>query len=85
MGVITATDYACKFKWDFIWFECDSTYMVELLQNKNTQVPWKFVARWNRAINYLSNITYKVSHIYREENQVADKLTSLATPNDEDT
>lgn len=84
MEVITTIDYAGKFKWDFIWFECDSTYMVELLRNKNKHVPQKFVARWNRAINYLSNITYCVSHIYRAGNQVADKLASLATRNDED-
>ena len=52
--------------------------MVRLLRNRNNVVPWKWQAKWSRALNYLSNIRYYVSHIYREVNHVADRLAAHA-------
>ena len=78
MGIITAIDYARRFDWDYIWFECDSTYVVELLQTKSNKVSWRFLSRWNKTINYLDHITYHASQIFREGNQVADNLASYA-------
>ncbi|GMN62610.1 hypothetical protein TIFTF001_031685 [Ficus carica] len=44
-GVVTAVEYAIRFQWTHLWFECDATYVVDLLQNKSKNVPWKFLTR----------------------------------------
>ncbi|GMN27021.1 hypothetical protein TIFTF001_001497 [Ficus carica] len=64
-GVITAVKYVIKFHWTHLWFECNAIYMVDLLQNKSTNVLWKFLTRWVRAMNYLQENTYYVSHVFR--------------------
>lgn len=40
LGVITVVEFAQQFNWSRSWFECDSTYVVELLHNRNKSVPW---------------------------------------------
>ena len=53
-------------------------YVVDLLKFKSKNLPWKFLSRWKRALHYLENISYCVSHVFCEGNQVADKLVSHA-------
>lgn len=72
-GVITTVKYAISFKWTHLWFECDATYIVNLLQTKSRNIPWKFLSRWGRELNFLAGITYCVSHVFREVNRMADK------------
>ncbi|GMN68018.1 hypothetical protein TIFTF001_037072 [Ficus carica] len=78
-GVIIVVEYAIKFHWTHLWFEYDATYVVDLLQNKSINIPWKFLTRWVRAMNYLQENTYYVTHVFREGNHMADKLASHAT------
>ncbi|GMN40542.1 hypothetical protein TIFTF001_009767 [Ficus carica] len=39
LGIITAVEFAQKFNWSRLWFECDSTYVVELLRNRSKSIP----------------------------------------------
>ena len=54
----------------------DFKWVVYCLRVK--KFPWRFLSRWNKAINYLDHITYHTSHILREWNQIADNLASYA-------
>ena len=44
LGVITALEFTQQFKWLNLWFECDSTYVVELLCTRSKEVPWNWHA-----------------------------------------
>lgn len=65
MVVTCVADIAKKYNQSYLWFECYST-------------SWRFLARWARVLNFLATITFKVSHIYKEGNQVADKFACHA-------
>ena len=43
-----------------------------------SQVPWTYRNRWLAALDTLRTMTFRVSHIYREGNSVADALASLS-------
>ncbi|XP_057790773.1 uncharacterized protein LOC131007879 [Salvia miltiorrhiza] len=65
--------------WQRVWFEADSTFVVSLLSSRSSKVPWRFKARWTRALTYMSTISVRVSQIFREGNRVADCLASHIT------
>ena len=65
LGVISALEYAQQFNWCRLWFESDSSYVVQLLRSQIKSVPWKWHTRWVCALNYLSEIPYCV-YIGRE-------------------
>ncbi|GMN67783.1 hypothetical protein TIFTF001_036843 [Ficus carica] len=41
LGVITALEYTQQFNWCRLWFESDSSYVVQLLRSQSKSVPWK--------------------------------------------
>ncbi|XP_050222727.1 uncharacterized protein LOC126672819 [Mercurialis annua] len=59
---------------DHLWLECYSIYVVNLFKRRDWQIPWKLRLKWIACLNYISNIRFVVSHIYREGNIVADTL-----------
>ncbi|KAL8506446.1 hypothetical protein ACS0TY_017367 [Phlomoides rotata] len=61
--------------WINIWLESDSTYVMHFLKYGDTIAPWSLLARWHHVCRLLSAMTMVVSHIYREGNAVADRLT----------
>lgn len=76
--VIRTVDYAQSFQCDFLQIECNSIYVVDLLRTRSRCVLQRILAIWNKIIHLLYRITYQASHIYREDNQVANKLYSKA-------
>ena len=52
--------------------------VVQLLQKHSVAVPWPFRFDWEECLLLLNRMQVHVSHIYREGNQVADKLSNLA-------
>ena len=78
MGVIKAIDFAVLHNWTSIWLESDSTYVVYLLSNWSTKVPWSLRSRWIRCLKIIESINFRVSHIFREGNKVADDLSKFA-------
>ncbi|XP_057770241.1 uncharacterized protein LOC130990060 [Salvia miltiorrhiza] len=75
-AVITAIAIAHARGWTWLWIEADSTYVVNLLSSRSRDVPWRFVAAWNRTLSLLSDMQIMVSHIYREGNAAADVMAN---------
>ena len=76
MGVVSTVEYVKLYSWDKLWFESDSTYIVDLLRKKSITIPWKYRSKWIHALSFLATITYKATHIFQEDNAVVDKLAS---------
>ncbi|XP_057802933.1 uncharacterized protein LOC131018226 [Salvia miltiorrhiza] len=75
-AVIAAIAIAYARGWMFLWIEADSMYVVNLLSSRARDVPWRFVASWNRTLHILTNMQMMVSHIYREGNTAADIMAN---------
>ncbi|KAL8492867.1 hypothetical protein ACS0TY_024169 [Phlomoides rotata] len=61
--------------WSNIWLESDSTYVVHILKSSSPEIPWRLLARWHRVRRLRTNLHMVVSHIFREGNAVADRLS----------
>ncbi|KAL8480976.1 hypothetical protein ACS0TY_027491 [Phlomoides rotata] len=61
--------------WSNIWLESDSSYVVHILKSSHFEIPWRLLARWHRVRRLRPNLNMVVSHIYREGNAVADRLS----------
>ena len=79
MGFIIAVEKAYEFKWDNIWIETDSMYVVHLFNRGTGQISWRFHNRWLSAYKKARTKNFIVTHIFREGNNVADRLASQAS------
>ncbi|KAL1562598.1 hypothetical protein AAHA92_05163 [Salvia divinorum] len=75
---INAVNIASDKGWRKLWLESDCTRVVELLYSRSMDVPKKYEEAWMQALNRLQHMEFRVTHIYREGNRVAD---ALASPN----
>lgn len=75
LSVIIAIEAASQRNWNHLWLECDSTYVVGLLNTKSEEVPWNYRNRWVGVLHKLKSMFFVASHIFREGNQVADALS----------
>lgn len=73
-GVILAVQIAWNQGWHNIWLECDSTLTVSMIKNGKSEVPISIKEKWHNTLEKISKMEVIVSHIYREGNEVADKL-----------
>lgn len=62
----------------FVWLELNSTYVVGLLRERSKVVSWRVKVRWWRIMHYISGINFRVFHIFREGNKIADILANPA-------
>ena len=76
LGFIIAIEFAYKFKWKNLWVETDSSYIVALFKDNTISMPWKLLNGWLRAIRYAHELNTHVSHIFREGNEVAERLVT---------
>ncbi|CAL0313414.1 unnamed protein product [Lupinus luteus] len=76
-AAILAVDLACKKCLNSVWLELDSAITVDLF-NGNGLVPWKLINDWRRCSRLLNTINCKITHIFREGNQCADRLANYA-------
>ena len=77
LAAIMGIEMAHAQGWTRLWLETDSTYVWGLLQQRSLTVPWRFRNRWLSALSLIQDMDFRVSHIYREGNSVADALASL--------
>ncbi|WCJ36046.1 hypothetical protein M5689_017268 [Euphorbia peplus] len=73
-AAIHAISVAWERGWHNIWLECDSSYVVELFKKRSSQVPWEVRQDWLQCMRNISDMSFVVSHIFREGNRVADAL-----------
>ncbi|XP_057790752.1 uncharacterized protein LOC131007855 [Salvia miltiorrhiza] len=78
LAVIKAIFIAHDRGWHHLWVESDSTYIVHLLSERSTAVPWRFAASWNKILSILPEFYLQVTHIYREGNKPADIMANYA-------
>lgn len=77
LGSINVVDLA-SFKGRFpFWIEIDSSLLVSKVTSKSIDVPWKRRLRWRRCLDVRFANTFSITHIFREGNQVADKLANV--------
>ncbi|KAL8555834.1 hypothetical protein ACS0TY_003595 [Phlomoides rotata] len=61
--------------WMNIWLESDSSYVVNFLKTRPLLVPWRLLGQWHKTRRLMDNMQIVVSHIFREGNASADRLT----------
>ncbi|CAJ2645220.1 unnamed protein product [Trifolium pratense] len=76
MGVIIAIECAFEKNWKQLWLECDSKLVVLAFKSPHV-IPWQLKNRWLNCITKIKNMSFCISHIYREGNHCADKLASF--------
>lgn len=54
-----------------------SRYVVDLFTQRSLDVPWKLLGRWRATLHYISGMDFMLSHIFREGNHVADRLSKM--------
>ncbi|ERN12230.1 hypothetical protein AMTR_s00034p00210780 [Amborella trichopoda] len=59
-----------------LWIECDSIAIIEAI--KGRKIPWKFSQKWLILRTYLDDMLWKITHIFREVNNVVDLLAKKA-------
>jgi hypothetical protein len=75
-AVMTAIEVAQSRNWYNLSLEIDSVLVVLAFNNLNTTVAWNFKNRWHNCMLLFKQMNVIVSHIYREDNQVADSLVN---------
>jgi ribonuclease HI len=76
MGIILAVECAFERSWMHLWIESDSHLAILAFKNPKL-IPWQLHNRWSNCLLKLSVMEVMVSHVYREGNSVADKLSKL--------
>ncbi|KAL8537667.1 hypothetical protein ACS0TY_012701 [Phlomoides rotata] len=61
--------------WLHLWLETDSVYVVNIFERHTSLVPWRLLGQWHRVLRLMGDMQIVVSHIFREGNASADRLT----------
>lgn len=76
MGFLWAVKICRQKGWFPLWIESDSMVVVTKVQNKSMEVPWQLRTEWENCIQFLEGQQYRISHIFREGNAVADAMAN---------
>ncbi|KAL8508341.1 hypothetical protein ACS0TY_018804 [Phlomoides rotata] len=71
----TAIALAHDKHWTSIWLESDSLYVVNFLMTRPLIVPWRLLGQWHKTRRLMDDMQIMVSHIFREGNASAHRLT----------
>jgi ribonuclease HI len=71
-GAMQAVDIAFCRNWKNLWLETDSTLVVLAFKSNPQLIPWALRNRWKNVLVKVSSLNFRVTHICREGNQVAD-------------
>jgi ribonuclease HI len=75
-GAMRAIEIAFQNNWTHLWLESDSSLVVTTFKNPDKLVAWSLRNRWKNVLAMVSQMTFMVTHIYREGNQAADLLAN---------
>lgn len=76
LAAMTSIEIAHQRGWSKLWLECNSSLVVQAFSNVDL-VPLRLRNKWRNCLCLVSNMIFRVSHIYREVNACADKLASF--------
>ncbi|KAL8540368.1 hypothetical protein ACS0TY_001829 [Phlomoides rotata] len=71
----SAVEIAFDKQWLHLWLERVSVYVVNVFKRHTSLVPWRLLGQWHRVRRLMGDMQIVVSHIYREGNASADRLT----------
>ncbi|XP_062020822.1 uncharacterized protein LOC133737235 [Rosa rugosa] len=77
MGVIIGIEYAFQYGWRCLWLECDSTSVIACIKSSSFVPPWPIRIAWLTCLARIRAMTFHCSHILREGNTVADRMTNM--------
>jgi ribonuclease HI len=75
-GAMRAIEIAFQNHWTNLWIESDSATVVATFKNLEKQVAWCLRNRWKNVVFMANQMNFMVTHIYWEENQVADLMAN---------
>lgn len=64
-------------RWTQMWLETDSLLVLSYSHSPNL-ITWRLRSRWLKCLCHTRQLSFHVSHIFREGNGVADKLACCA-------
>ncbi|XP_019442368.1 PREDICTED: uncharacterized protein LOC109347095 [Lupinus angustifolius] len=73
--VMHAVNIASNRGWQNLWIEVDSMMLLDIFSGKSNP-PQNLLNDWIRCKDKLQTMNYTITHIFREGNTCADKLTS---------
>ncbi|XP_057803189.1 uncharacterized protein LOC131018489 [Salvia miltiorrhiza] len=76
LALLIILERAAANNWSNLWVESDSTYVVNIFNNRASPVLWHFRGRWIAALKGVVNFNIICSHIFQEGNKVADFMAS---------
>ena len=79
IGFIMAIEKASEFNWHNISIETNSMYVVNLYTNGTNKIPWRLHNCWSKVVINAKRVNMAVAHIFREGNNIADRLASQAS------
>ena len=80
LAVIEALGVAWRKGWTHLWLATDSYLVVHYFNNPKL-IPWRLRVVWNNCVYFSRLIHFRVTHIYREGNMVADALANYGATN----
>ena len=75
---IHTIEFAWNYGWKHFWLESDFSYVVSILLARSLKFPICWRPVWSRVLGLIANMSFTVTHIYREGNYIADLLISRA-------
>ncbi|KAK2441664.1 hypothetical protein QL285_012933 [Trifolium repens] len=76
MGIILAIECAYVGNWKQLWIESDSKLAILAYRNQKI-IHWQLQNRWSNCLLKIIDMNVIVSHVYKEGNSFADKLSKL--------
>lgn len=81
LAVLEALQVAWVRRWTHVWLETDSTLVVHYYHHPHS-IPWRLRMHWKICLHLASLLHFRISHIFREGNSVADGLANYGANNE---
>ena len=81
LAVIEALQVAWVRRQTHVWLETDSTLVVHYFKSPHL-VPWRLHIAWKNCLRLSLHLYFRVSHIFREGNSLADALANYGASNE---
>lgn len=66
IGVFCAIEFVNQYIWNYLWFKCDSIYVVNLLNSNSKMMPWRFLTLGTVQLTTWTQL-FIMYHIFSEK------------------
>lgn len=81
LAVLEALQVAWVRRWTHVWLETDSALVVHYFYHPHL-VPWRLRIQWKNCLHLSRLFCFRISHIFREGNSMADALANYGANTD---